>query len=351
MSVISIGVRLPDLAEETLRFYRQTGVEVVEMPAHFSDRPSHRSPAPLLPPAQTAPPSQPVAAWDPVELLSIRERIEAFDLRPVMINLPLPRSILLGLAARDADIDAVCTLIAAAGRAGLPTIRYAFRALRPSGGYYLRQGGGRGGADLRAYDFERIRNDPPVEGIGMQSKAAMWERLHYFLKRAVPAAETAGVRLALHPNDPPPAEYRGIAQPVCTVADMQRVIEAIDSPANTIVGHPGVFTEMGADAPATLRYFGERNRIGAVHFRNVRLEAPYERYVETFMDDGDADMAACMRALHETGFDGMLDPDHVPGIAGDSEDQRISWALAIGAVTALRDAVAARPAPARGQTR
>ncbi|MGH2587795.1 MAG: mannonate dehydratase, partial [Dehalococcoidia bacterium] len=178
----------------------------------------------------------------------------------------------------------------------------------------------------------------PLEGVGRHDKAAMWERLIYFLERAVPAAEAAGVRLAVHPNDPPPAESRGVAQPLSTLDDMRRLIETIDSPANTVVGHPGVFTEMGEDAVAALRSFAGRGRIGAVHFRNVRCERPFERYVETFTDDGDADMFACMRALHDGGYEGMVDPDHVPGITGDTEDQRLSWAVAIGAVVALRNA-------------
>ncbi|MGH2587977.1 MAG: mannonate dehydratase, partial [Dehalococcoidia bacterium] len=165
---------------------------------------------------------------------------------------------------------------------------------------------------------------------------------------ALPVAETAGVRLAVHPSDPPPAEFRGVAQPLCTVADLERLVATIDSPSNTVIGHPGVFTEMGDNAATALRLFGERRRIGAVHFRNVRRDIPYERYVETFTDDGDADMPACMRVLHETGFEGMVDPDHVPGITGDTEDQRVSWALAVGAVTALRDAIAGRPAAQKG---
>jgi mannonate dehydratase len=129
------------------------------------------------------------------------------------------------------------------------------------------------------------------------------------------------------------------------------LVTDVDSPANTIVAHPGVFTEMGEDAPAAIRSFGERGRIGAVHFRNVRSELPYDRYVETFTDDGDCDMYACMRALHETGFSGMVDPDHAPGITGDTPDQRISWALAVGGLLTLRNAADGLWGAARGQTR
>jgi mannonate dehydratase len=345
MGVVHIGVRVPDLAEDTLRFYRQAGAEVVEMPARFTDEATHRSPAPLLPSGTTARPTRPVAAWELAELHRIRNRLEEFELMPVQMNLPLPRSILLGREGYAADTETVAANVAAAGRAGIPTLRYTFRAMRPQPGYYLRPASGRGGADLRAFDFDRIRNDPPVESTGRHSKEEMWERLERFLRAIVPVAEAAGVRLAHHPNDPPSAEYRGVAQPVATVTDMERLVDTVDSPSNTIVAHPGVFTEMGEDAVVVLRSFGERQRIGAVHFRNVRCEVPFERYVETFIDEGDADMAACMRVLHETGFGGMVDPDHVPGIAGDTEDQRMSWAYALGAIAALRNSTlpSARP--------
>jgi mannonate dehydratase len=282
--------------------------------------------------------------------MRVRVRLEQFEIEPVQMNLPVPRTILLGLDGWERDTATVAANIQAAGRTGIRALRYTFRALRPQGGYYLRPSAGRGGADLRAFDFDRIRDDPPIEGVGIQSKDEMWARLERFLQAVVPVAESAGVRLAHHPNDPPPAEYRGVAQPVRTVAGMERLIAVVDSPSNTIVGHPGVFTEMGEDAVAVLRRFGEKGRIGAVHFRNVRSEAPYERYVETFLDEGDADMPACMRILHETGFDGMVDPDHVPGIAGDTGDQRMSWAYALGAITAMRSATAI-PTTVLGATR
>jgi mannonate dehydratase len=264
-----------------------------------------------------------------------------------MINLPISGAIVLGAPGREADVETACACIAAAGEAGVGTVRYAFRALRPSAGYYVRHGAGRGGADLRAFDLDRVRDLPPIEGIGTQSKEALWERLLSFLERAVSAAEAAGVRLAVHPSDPPPPVFRGVAQPLATLPDLERLVEAVDSPANTIVAHPGVFTEMGEDAPSAIRSFGERGRIGAVHFRNVRAEVPYERYVETFTDDGDCDMFACMRALHETGFAGMVDPDHAPGIAGDTEQQRLSWALAVGGLLTLRNAADGVWGPAR----
>jgi mannonate dehydratase len=100
-----------------------------------------------------------------------------------------------------------------------------------------------------------------------------------------------------------------------------------------------VTTELGEDVVEAIRYFGERDRIGTVHFRNVRVEVPRYKYVETFQDEGDCDMFACMKAFHEVGYKGMLDPDHTPGITGETPDTRIGWAFAIGQMIAMRNAV------------
>jgi mannonate dehydratase len=166
----------------------------------------------------------------------------------------------------------------------------------------------------------------------------MWERLTYFLRAAVPAAEAAGVRLAAHPNDPPVEVFRGVAQPVRSPPDMQRLVQEVDSPANCLFLDTGVLTEMGADVPAAIRWFGQRDRIGFVHFRNVRVAVPNERYVETFLDDGDGDLGAWMRALYDAGYRGAVEPDHTPGIDGDTPDTWIGWAFAIGQLVALRNA-------------
>jgi mannonate dehydratase len=182
-----------------------------------------------------------------------------------------------------------------------------------------------------------------LSSVGRHGKDELWDRLRGFLRAAVPAAEAAGVRLAVHPNDPPVAEFRGVAQPVRTLDDLKRLIATVDSPANSVYLDTGVLTEMGEDAPAAIRWLGERDRLGAVHFRNVHVEVPFQRYIETFLDDGDCDMPACMRALQGIGYAGMLEPDHTPGIHGDTFDTWIGWAFAIGQIIALRSATAEGP--------
>jgi mannonate dehydratase len=200
-------------------------------------------------------------------------------------------------------------------------------------------GRGRGGAHLRDFDFERIKGLPPLESVGQHTLAEMWDRLAYFLQAVIPTAEAAGVRMACHPNDPPVPDYRGVAQPLSDLASWKRLIDLVDSPANSLYFDTGVTTELGEDAVAAIHYFGERDRIGTVHFRNVRVELPRYKYVETFHDEGDCDMAACMRAFHEVGYTGLIDPDHTPGISADTPGAQVGWAFAIGQIIALRAAV------------
>jgi mannonate dehydratase len=169
----------------------------------------------------------------------------------------------------------------------------------------------------------------------------MWDRLEFFLRAIVPVAERSGLRLALHPNDPPIPVYRGVAQPLWNLAAMKRLIDVVDSPANSIFFDTGVTTEYGEDAVEAIRYFGMRDRIGTVHFRNVRVHVPYYQYTETFLDEGDCDIVACMRAFAEVGYTGGIDPDHTPGIIGDGEQSSIGWAYAIGQLRALRAAALA----------
>ena len=342
--MIKIGKILADVSETTLQFFRQMGVEAVNMPTQWNeDAGAGRAMRPLVPPARTGPPSNQIRKWDEEELRRIRARIEAFDLVPSEARLGITGNILLGLDGRDDDLDVLRTNIEIAGRVGIGVLTYSFTALRASEGYGAIMGGGRGGSNLRDFDYDRIKDLPPYDSVGSHSNDVMWDRLTYFLKAVIPTAENAGVKLAVHPNDPPVPVYRGVAQPLGDMDGMKRLIEVVDSPSNCLYFDTGVTTEKGADAAEMIRYFGYRNRIAAVHFRNVRVEVPRFKYVEVFHDEGDCGMFACMKAFHEVGYEGLIDPDHTPGVVGDTADSRMGWAFAIGQIVALRNAVETNP--------
>lgn len=337
---VKITKGIADLSEATLRFYRQIGVEEVGLPRRYVT--DVRSSRPHVPPAQMGPAGPQGEPWTVDELVRMHERVAAFGLEGTSASLGVSGNILMGRPGRDADIEKVQASIRTAGKAGLRVLTYSFTALRASEGYYALDGEGRGGAHLRGFDFDRVRDLPPLPDVGTHSREEMWERLEYFLRAVVPVAEEAGVKLALHPNDPPVPEFRGVAQPVRSLADLKRQVEIVDSPANCLYLDTGVLTEMGEDAAAAIRYFGERRRIGTVHFRNVMVDVPYLRYVEGFLDEGDGDPAAWMEAFYASGYDGALDPDHTPGIHGDTADTHVGWAFAVGQMIALRNAAERR---------
>jgi len=246
--------------------------------------------------------------WQEADLRARIERLKAGGL--TLYNLMIggfPNTI-YGRPGRDEEIEKVIQSIRAAGKAGLPVIEYNFYAHRAMEGYYEEIG--RAGAGYTAFDYERMKDLPPLEREGAHDVEKIWENITYFLKAVVPVAEESGVRLALHPNDPPAPLSRGSGQIMATVAGWKRLIEIVPSPANGITFDCGVTKEMGEDPVEVCRYFASRQRINHAHFRNVRVQRPYEKYAEVFPDEGEVDMFAVMRELVRNKYAGTIYPEH-----------------------------------------
>ncbi len=334
---LKVGKGLRDLADETLAFFRMLGIQHVVMPTRYTVETRRRG---LVPATDRGPSSEtPLARWDRDELLKIKARIEGAGLTPMMLRLGRMHFILHGKLGADEELAAVKANIRFAGELGVPVVEYNFTPLRGSEGYSRTTG--RGGIGLRDYDEARTRNLPPLPNVGEHSREQLWDRMETFLREVVPVAEQAEVRLAQHPNDPPIPVFRGAAQPVRSIADQRRLIETVDSPANGITLDTGVTTEMGEDAAEAIRYFGTRDRINHVHFRNVRVETPYFKYLEVRHDEGDCDMLACMKAFAEVGYRYLIIPDHTPEFTDDTVGSQMGWAFAIGYLRALQHAAEA----------
>jgi len=241
-----------------------------------------------------------------------------------------------GLPGRDEEIDVVCELITNLGKLGVPVWCYEwmtdFNWLRtnlatPS----------RGGSVVTSFNINDLREDltdqPPID------EEKLWETLTYFLNRVLPVAEKAGVKLSMHPDDPPLSPIRGVGRIMRSVVNYQRLMDLSDSPMNTITLCQGNFTLMTVDLPSVIRQFG--NRISFIHFRDVR--GVPEAFEETWHDAGKTDMLACMQAYRDIGFDGVLRPDHVPTVEGDSNADAGYSAFgrlyAIGYIRGLQEAV------------
>lgn len=180
---------------------------------------------------------------------------------------------------------------------------------------------GRGGALVTAFDNEDAKK-LPVSEYGQVSKETLWKNLEYFLKAVVPEAEKIGMKLAMHPDDPQVDSIRGISRIMTSVDNFKRMLNIVKSPSNGITMCQGNFSLMGADIPTVVKDFGKEN-IHFVHFRNVRDlsgKTPSTKFEETFHDEGQIDMYAAMKAYYDIGFKGAIRPDHVPTMAGDSNE-------------------------------
>ena len=255
--------------------------------------------------------------WQEADLRARIERLQAEGVTLYNLMIGGFRNTLYGRSGRDEEIEKVIQSIRAAGKAGLPVIEYNFYAHRAMEGYYEQIG--RAGAGYTAFDYDRMKDLPPLEREGAHSLEEMWTNITYFLKAVVPVAEGSGVRLALHPNDPPAPLSRGSGQIMGTVAGWKRLIEIVPSPANGITFDCGVTKEMGEDPVEVCRYFASRKRINHMHFRNVRVEKPYEKYAEVFPDEGEVDMFGVMKELVRQNYTGTIYPEHPRGLDYDRQ--------------------------------
>jgi len=255
--------------------------------------------------------------WEEARLKEMMDRLKANGLTLANLMISGFPNAIYNRPGKDADIEKVIQSIKAAGSVGLPVVEYNWYAHRAMEGYFEETG--RAGAGWTGFDYERMKGLPPLDEEGAHTLDEMWTNITYFLKAVVPEAEKAGVRLALHPNDPPAPISRGSQQIMATIDGWKKLIGIVNSPSNGITFDCGVTREMAGDPVEVCRWFGSRDRINHVHFRNVKVEKPNERYTEVFIDEGENDMFAVMKELIRQKYTRLIYPEHPRGVDYDRE--------------------------------
>jgi mannonate dehydratase len=239
---------------------------------------------------------------------------------------------------RDRDIEQLQTLIRNCAAAGIPAIKYNLCIVGD-----LRTGRvpGRGDCTYSAWRLKESRNADAMTRAGRVDADTYWERVTYFLDRVIPIAQEFKVRMALHPNDPyVPYGYQGVDGVLGTVEGLKKFITIKESPYHGLNFCQGTVCEMlenpGTEIYDVIRYFGSRQKIFNVHFRNIRGHR--DDFVEVYPDEGDIDFVKVMRLYKEIGYPYMIMPDHVPQAGGDPAGLQ-SFAYCYGYIRALMQAV------------
>ena len=293
----------------------------------------------------------PGVAWTPGAVLSLRQRVEDAGLRLTCVeSVPVPEAVKLGAAGREAAAEAWCASVEAVGQAlsggeHAPVVCYNFMPVfdwtrtdlarrLPDGSEalaYVEADLGRVEAALASGGLPGWMDAHPPSALrrllatyAEVSPERMWDHLGWFLERAVPVAEAAGVRLAIHPDDPPWPLF-GLPRVVTSAEALGRVCDLMVSPSNGVTFCTG---SLGADPvqaqglPAAAARLAARGRVHFAHARNVRRLAGPDGDGRDFTETahpprspavpcgGDVDLGAVVRSLADAGFDGPLRPDH-----------------------------------------
>jgi mannonate dehydratase len=269
--------------------------------------------------------------WSREELERLGERIEGAGLRfAVVESIPVHEEIKLGSPERDRLIENYCESVRHMGELGIPTLCYNFMPVfdwtrtalempLPDGSTALAYDH----ADLARFDLTRGTGDLPgwaaaygraelerlFAAYAEMDDERMWEHLEYFLERVVPVAEEHGIRMAIHPDDPPWPVF-GLPRIITDGDALERVTRLVDSPANGVTFCTGSLGALPAnDLPAMIRRVGPR--IHFAHCRNVRVTGERSFHESAHPSSfGSVDMREVVRALHEVGFAGPMRPDH-----------------------------------------
>lgn len=334
---VAIG-QFHELTEEKLRFAQQIGATGLQMNN------------PTLP-GETR--------WEEKDVRALVEKVESYGLKFEAIeNVPTHfyNKVMVGEDGRDEQIENYKAVIRAVGRAGVPVLGYHFM---PNSVWTTERATARGGAVARRFEMAKVdavaadvaamKKFMPTtlghqwsmpayaKGDTVISEAEMWSNYEYFITRVLPTAEEEGVRLALHPDDPPVPMLGGVARLFYKPDNFKKAYEIAGSSRSWALDLClGCCSEMPGGAESVremIEFFSPKGAIAYIHFRDVKGTVP--DFTECFIGEGNYNPAEVMLQLQRTGFDGFLLDDHVPKMDGDSDWAHRGRAHAIGYMQGL----------------
>jgi len=274
--------------------------------------------------------------------LAIRQRVEAAGLKVWNISNNENRNIeeiTLNLPGRDQKIEWLKQYIRDTGKAGIGYITYAHMA---NGIWSSEPEAIRGGGSARSFHLKtakgywngKVYAGPLTHGRAY-SKDELWDNYSYFIRQIAPVAEEAGVRIGIHPDDPPVPDLGGIPRHIFGTFDgYVKALEIANSPNIGVCLCCGTWMEggagMGKNVFEAAHAFAKMGKLWKIHFRNVT--SPIPDFVETYIDNGYTDMSKLMKTLVDLDFRGNLIADHVPAMAGARQS---SWSYSMGYIRAL----------------
>ena len=321
---LGLGLYYHMLTPDNFRFARQAGAThiVAHLVDYFSAGPRFEA----VSAGGWGRSSGDTVRWTADALKQLRAAVNAEGLELAAIENFDPvhwYDVLLDGPRKHAQMDHLKQIIRALGEAGIPVMGYNFSiagvwgwATGPFARGEAESVGFTGSAEETLIPNGMVWNmtydpDAPAGVIGTVTSEQLWQRLTWFLEQLAPVAEEAGVRLAAHPDDPPMPTLRGTARLVYQPAYYRRLLDVIPSRSNALELCVGSIAEMTeGDIYEVVEEFSREQAIGYMHFRNVRGKVP--NYHEVFVDEGDIDMLRLIEILHNTGYDGVLIPDHTP---------------------------------------
>lgn len=311
---MKILLRQCDLSDEYIRFAAQIGADGIDI---------HN--------AESVPGwiDQGYPEFD--ELAKIKERIERAGLHLFRLAPPDdPGAYMLGKPGGEKEIENLKKTIEIMGRLGIPFLSTPFHFDHP-GHRGSAQFEHRGGYKMGGFSVDRMNEniaaEPFVRRVSIEDH---WKRALEMLKELVPVAEHCNVRLITHPGDPPLSN--------CYVSPQRwtDMMDLVPSTHNGLLYCVGTRYESGVNILDDIRHYGHKGQIFHTHIRNVRGQIPtHGGYQEVAIDDGDMNLFTVLQTLHEVGFDGGLQLDHMPTFDHDDQHRKIAWAHAVGYVQAL----------------